>query len=155
MKKILLVLISFILIGAFDVNAQVKLDESFESLTFPPTGWTTKNILGTNEWNRSTAQAHTGTASAFINYQSPGGDDWLVTKQFNVGANDTLSFWIRRQFSTAYPPDNMDILLSTTDTAVASFSNVLGSIDVANLPNATWVEYRYYLGGSYSGKCDM
>jgi hypothetical protein len=153
MKKIFnFILLTVMMVSLnMDLNAQVKIDESFESVTFPPTGWTAKNILGAANWVRSTAQAHTGTASAFITYQSTGGNDWLVTKQFTVGASDTLSFWIRRQFSSAFPPDNMDILLSTTDTAVASFSNTLGTINVATLANATWVKYSYYLGGLYNG----
>ncbi|MBK9333942.1 MAG: T9SS type A sorting domain-containing protein [Ignavibacteria bacterium] len=151
MKKILLIVIAFILLGAFDTKAQIKLQEGFEGVTFPPSGWLSQNVLGANQWVRSTAQAHTGTASAFINYQGTGGEDWLKTPVINLGANDTLTFWLRRQFTSAFPPDNMEILLSTTDTSNASYSNVIATINVATLTNATWVEFKYHIGASFSG----
>ncbi|MBS1494681.1 MAG: choice-of-anchor J domain-containing protein [Bacteroidetes bacterium] len=150
MKKLLFFLLSIVLLGALDLNAQIKLQEGFENITFPPTGWSTKTISGTVNWTRSTGQFHSGTASAFINYETPGHENWLVTKQFSVGSNDTLSFWVRKQYTTDYG-DHMDILLSTTDTAVASFTNNLATIDVGALANSTWVNFKYYLGGTFSG----
>ncbi|CAN5583534.1 hypothetical protein BH10BAC5_BH10BAC5_06280 [soil metagenome] len=151
MRKLLYLVVAVILLGAFDVNAQIKLTEGFENVTFPPTGWTTQNVAGVKVWTRNTGQFHTGAASAFMDYETAGGDDWLITKQFSVGPNDTLSFWIRKQFTSAYPPDNMDIKVSTTDNAIGSFTSNLATIDVANLANSTWVNYKYYLGGTFSG----
>jgi len=126
-----------------------KLNEGFEDVTFPPTGWHAKNLLGTNEWSRSTTYANSGVASARISYQSTGGEDWLVTPQVNVVTGDSLVFWWRNAFSSAYPPDSLIIRISTTDTAVASFTNVLVAIDAANTPNV-FTRHAYSLD-SYTG----
>jgi len=125
------------------------LNESFEDVTFPPAGWHTKNLLGTNVWVRSTAFAHTGVASARISYQATGGEDWLVTPQVNVVTGDSLVFWWRNAFSSPYPPDSIIIRISTTDTAVASFTNVLGFFDGATAPNV-WTRHAFSLS-AYTG----
>jgi photosystem II stability/assembly factor-like uncharacterized protein len=128
-----------------------KLNEGFENTTFPPSGWTSKNIAGTSVWSRSTAQFHTGTASAYINYESTGGDDWLVTPKINgIAATDSLKFWWKNQFSSAYPPDSLVIRVSTTDTAVASFTGVIARINSATAP-FTWTEFKYSLS-AYAGQ---
>jgi photosystem II stability/assembly factor-like uncharacterized protein len=125
------------------------LNEGFEDVTFPPAGWHTKNIIGTNVWNRSTVTPHSGVASARIQYQAPAGEDWLVTPQINVVAGDSLVFWWRNAFSSPYPPDSLIIRVSTTDTAVASFTNVIGFIDGATAPNV-WTRHAFSLSG-YTG----
>jgi photosystem II stability/assembly factor-like uncharacterized protein len=125
------------------------LNESFEDVTFPPTGWHSKNLLGTNVWARSTVTPHSGIACARISYQATGGEDWLVTPQINVVAGDSLVFWWRNAFSSPYPPDSLIIRVSTTDTAVASFSNILVKIDGATAPS-TWTRHAYSLSG-YTG----
>ncbi len=122
------------------------LNEGFEDVTFPPAGWHTKNLIGTNVWNRSTTTPHSGTASARIQYQAPAGEDWLVTPQVNVVAGDSLVFWWRNAFSTPYPPDSLIIRVSTTDTAVASFTNVIGFLNGATVPNV-WTRYAFALTG--------
>ncbi|MCI0472471.1 MAG: choice-of-anchor J domain-containing protein, partial [Ignavibacteria bacterium] len=128
-----------------------KLSEGFESTTFPPTGWTSKNVAGTNVWLRSTGQFHSGTASAFINYETAGGNDWLVTPKINgIAATDSLKFWWKNLFSSAYPPDSLIIRVSTTDTAVASFTGVIARINSATAP-FTWTEFKYSLS-AYAGQ---
>ena len=109
-----------------DVMSTVSysFSEDFTDATFPPTGWHTKNLLGTNEWVRYTTYYNSPPASARISYQGTGGEDWLVTPQIGIVAGDTLRFWARRYFSSSYPPDSLQIVVSTTDTAVASFTNL-------------------------------
>ncbi len=131
--------------------APLKLDEGFESTTFPPTGWHSKNILGTATWARNTSYFYSGTASAFITYESTGGDDWLVTPKINsIAAVDSLSFWWKNAFSSAYPPDSIIIRVSTTDTNLASFTSVLATINGATTPY-TWTQYKYSLA-AYAGQ---
>lgn len=125
--------------------APLKLDEGFENTTFPPTGWQAINVLGTNTWGRSTTYYNTGVASAFINYETSGGDDWLITPKVSITTGDSLVFFLRKQYTTAYPPDSMLIRVSTTDSNVASFTNVLARIDVANLTNSVFVRFAVSL----------
>ncbi|MBE2254831.1 MAG: choice-of-anchor J domain-containing protein [Ignavibacteria bacterium] len=150
MKKLFLLLISFILLGSLDLRAQYKLNEGFESVTFPPDGWSRVSEIGSVQWVRTTTQFRSGVASAFINYEAPAGLDWLITKRFTPGANDSLTFWIRKQFAGAFPPDSLIVYISTTDSTVSSFTTVLASIDVANLTAATWIKYTIPLN-AYAG----
>ncbi len=128
-----------------------KLNEGFESSLFPPTGWSTVNALGSEVWTRSTLYYHSGTASAFIDYEFPGGDDWLISKKVaGIGASDSLVFWWRNQFSTAYPPDSLIIRVSTTDSLPASFTNVVGKINTSATPQS-WTRFAYSLS-SFAGQ---
>lgn len=125
--------------------------EDFTSVTFPPTGWTSQNILGSEVWERTTAQFLSSPASAFMDYQSTGGDDWLKTPKWDIISGDSLVFNLRRQFSGPFPPDSLLIQVSSTDTALANFGSSILSIDVAALPNATWVRYAVSLN-SFAGQ---
>lgn len=118
--------------------------EGFESTTFPPTGWQAVSVLGASTWLRSTAQFHSGAASAFITYESSGGDDWLITPKWTMASGDSLVFWWKNAFSSAYPPDSIQIRVSTTDSNIASFTNVILRIDGATTPY-TWTRYAVSL----------
>lgn len=100
------------------------LEEGFEGASFPPTGWTAVVVAGTTGWTTSTSYPHTGTKSAYNTYQSAGtlGSKWLISKRVNlVGTNSyTLTFWIRRGFTSVYPPDTVYVRLSTTDSLPSS-----------------------------------
>ncbi len=128
-----------------------KLNEGFENATFPPTGWRAFSVLGAINWIRSTSRFHTGTASAYINYEGSGGDDWLVSsKVYQIGSGDSLVFWWGNQFSSAYPPDSLIIRVSTTDSLQGSFTNVVARINSASAPY-TWTRFAYSLG-AYAGQ---
>jgi len=122
-----------------------KLNESFTEASFPPAGWHAKNILGTVQWVRYTTSFNTPPASAFSNYQSTGGEDWLVTPQLSIVAGDTLKFWARRYFSSSYPPDSLQIRVSTTDTSVASFATLVAAYDVNAFPYPAFGQYAVSL----------
>ncbi len=120
--------------------------EGFENTTFPPTGWHIKNIQGSSiTWVRSTSNSYQGIASAFIDYDYPGpGNDWLVTPQWSIQSGDSLIFYWKNQFNTSYPPDSLYIKVSTTDTAVSSFTNTVAAINTAVAPY-TWTRFAYSL----------
>lgn len=124
--------------------------EGFESTTFPPTGWQVVNVLGTDTWVRSTTQFNSGAASAFIVYQTSGGDDYLITPKWSIAAGDSLVFWWKNNISTAYPPDSVQIRVSTTDSSVTSFTNVILRINGATTPY-TWTRYAVSLN-SFAGQ---
>jgi hypothetical protein len=120
--------------------------EGFEDEEFPPFGWSIENILGANTWVRSTAQANSGAASAFVTWNGTGGEDFLITPEINPeGEAAIFSFSIRKQFATAFEPDSLIVLISTTGGNSTDFSERLFAIDVANLPANTWNDYSVIL----------
>jgi len=127
-----------------------KLNEGFEDPAFPPAGWHTKNILGGVVWMQANG-GHTGAHSAVVAWQTTGGEDWLVTPQINITNGDSLSFWARRYFSSVYDPDTLQILVSTTDTAVASFTDEIFKQDVNAFPYPDYGQYSFDLS-AYDGQ---
>ena len=87
-------------------------------------------------------------AKAAINYSSSAHDDYLITPQFQVqsGVSDQLTIEARNQ-STFYP-ESFDVLVSTTGTAPADFSNALATGVVPPTSNQA---YTYDLS-AYAGQ---
>ena len=130
-------------LGPVDGNRSL-FQENFTATAFPPTGWISINVSGSNQWIRSTSQYHSSPASAFIAYQGTGGEDWLITKQLVVSPGDSLVFWWRNAYSSSYPPDSLIIRLSTTSQAIGSFTNILKKINTATAPY-TWTRHAVSL----------
>lgn len=144
----------------------VPYSEGFENAGFPPAGWRAVSINGPVVWVRSTAQYHSGTASAFVNYDcAPGGGlDWLITPQWSIVSGDSLAFWMRTQ-DYGYIPDSVAVRVSTTDTALSSFTTrILYLAEGVNYPAAgTWKRYaaslnpfagqNIYIGFKHGDNC--
>lgn len=89
-------------------NLTTLLDEGFEAVTFPPTGWA--KFAGpanssTRDWARKTDQFHTGSASAGINYDGSNTvDRFLVTEKLSLKnvADARLVFWSRDNWASYY-----------------------------------------------------
>jgi hypothetical protein len=148
----------------FGLTAQT-LFEGFESTTFPPTDWTIHSPDGGTGWERVEAGTSPipgwtggtvtvpymgGVGIAFCTYTTGGAtsnDQWLVTKQFTPASGDFFNFWDRK--FGAYP-DYLEVLLSTTDNQMASFT--------VNLANITYTAadsgftYRSYDLSNYVGQ---
>ncbi len=142
-KKLLFLLLPFFFLSFSTSSAQI-LNEGFEDASFPPTGWHTKNILGGVAWMRANG-GHTGLHSAIIGWEVTGGEDWLVTPQLNISSGDSLKFWARKFFNSNYPPDSLHILVSTTDTAVTSFTTLLAAYNVNAFPYGWTTQYAVNL----------
>jgi N-acetylneuraminic acid mutarotase len=140
MKKNLL--LSVLLFTAAFTYAQSSgyLKEGFEQQRFPPSGWSTINLQGTNVWLHSTTFAHEGTKCAYSSYSfpDPKGINYLITKKFNVAAGDSVTFWFTPQY-TGYP-DSLYVQVSTTNANPSSFTTTLATFyDGNNYPDAeTW-----------------
>ncbi|MDQ6761791.1 MAG: choice-of-anchor J domain-containing protein [Bacteroidota bacterium] len=153
MKKISpFIFIPFFLLS-FQLGSAQQLNESFEGNTFPPPGWTTSNVLGAAVWQSSITEAHSGAKSAFINYENNAqGEDWLKTPQiFSIKSGDYISFWLKNPYTKPYPPDNMEVLISTTTNQNSSFTTTLANIDVTTLLGGNWVQFSYPLS-SFAGQ---
>ncbi|MBI5474928.1 MAG: choice-of-anchor J domain-containing protein [Ignavibacteriae bacterium] len=130
------------------------LFEDFETAQFPPAGWSTYVVVGDSGWRSGTTAPLSGVQHAFNRYQTPGtlGSKFLVTKRVTLQAGRTyeLSAWIRRAFTTAYPPDTVYFKMSTTDSLPASFTTTLykcytGDLaDTATNPNIYGMNYRKF-----------
>lgn len=156
MRKIFLILVFFTLFTeTFSQQLIIKLDEGFESITFPPTGWKRINVMGANVWQRLTAPLPSvimqppvqGDAVARIDYQYDGGEDWLITKKINsIESGDSLVFYLIKQSALGpFPPDSLLIKVSTTDSLKSSFTNLLLNINIAGIPIGIQVWYRITL----------
>ncbi|MBK7869085.1 MAG: choice-of-anchor J domain-containing protein [Ignavibacteriales bacterium] len=130
--------------------AVAYIAEGFEDTLFPPPGWTTTTTLGTVVWDREYGFFYTGNACAWADYSSVANEKWLITPQVTITAGDSLSFWIRRQYTSAYPPDSLYIMVSTTDANLTSFTTTLVAYDVSGLLNE-WARYANSLN-AYAGQ---
>src|SRR6476661_300236 len=153
----LLLLLAIGTTGQAQITRQGFLQEGFESTTFPPAGWQTRNVSGSNQWQRTTAQAWRGSASAFMQYQTTAAEDWLILPRFLITSGDSLTFRLRLAFK-GYPPDQLSIMVSTTDSATSSFTTTLRTLSEGgtapdNYPaNATtWARYGVRLT-AYAGQ---
>jgi photosystem II stability/assembly factor-like uncharacterized protein len=152
----------------------VVFQEGFNATIPPyPAGWHVKNIDGggTSTWfqgNPTVFPAFEGTGYIGANFQAANVrfiDEWLVTPNTGGLADaavvDSLIFWQRAPGLPAFYPDSIQIRISTTDTAVASFTTVLDYFRVDTsfwrrkayaLPNAAnrYIAFRYliYNGGA-------
>lgn len=146
------------------VSAQsqvTRIYESFESTTFPPPGWQKITVLGINQWSRITAplsinlgsnNAKQGSAVAFIDYEDPIGEDWLISSKTTspIGVGDSVVFWIIKQFSDGpWFYDSLNIRVSATDSLLTSFTQVAGRVCVhcipIGAPEIIWRRYSFPL----------
>lgn len=138
-------------------NSMAYLEEGFESTTFPPAGWATVNILGTDVWERSTFLPRNGVGCAFINWDFKGGEDWMITPQFSANAGDSLIFWLCLPNFVDFPPDSLTIRISTTTQTPANETTfptrLLYIADGNGYPTITGVYQRYAVGlGAFAGQ---
>jgi hypothetical protein len=142
--------------GVFITPPYAVLEERFNG-TFPPAGWTTINRDGstgdstTGPWAEgqpSRFAALEGPENGFAGdeYTTANGlyiDDYLITPNTggppDPGAVDSLIFFAR-SYDSPYP-DSLAILVSTTNTDTASFTQ-LGYVEV---PKTGWTRFAYSL----------
>lgn len=142
MKKI--TLLFALILAAVSVNAQTThFSENFDTQTSgaaPTGGFTVKNNDSCNPYHSATFPNKSWVVldkmAAAESYSNPSGcqaDDWLVTPVINltsVTGMTRLAFDIR-SFSGTYK-ENYEVLISTTDTAVASFTSLLTVNNASN-----------------------
>jgi hypothetical protein len=154
MKKTILIIIFLLLHQSiFPQQITVRLNEGFESITFPPTGWKRINLSGSNTWQRLAAPLppeimqppKQGSAVARINYEYYGGEDWLITKKINsISEGDSLLFFLIKQSDQGpFPPDSLFVKVSVTDSLPNSFEYTLVNINIAALPIGPQVWRKY------------
>jgi hypothetical protein len=156
MKKVLalFILVLMFAFGTDTFSQVIKMSQGFEGAAFPPAGWTSVSVLGPKVWTRETTTMTNlfppfpnGSYVAAIDYETAGGDDYLITQKINgIVAGDSLVFWwVKRYSDGPYPPDSCIVRVSTSDSLVAHFTNVLTRICVHCTPVGTQVWNRVTL----------
>lgn len=129
--------------------------ESFESATFPPVCWTKASPDGGTGWAQiadgttplpgwyggtMTIPTGGGANAAYCTWSTGGSssnDQWLITPQIAVQANQELSYYV---FWNGGYYDQLDVKVSTTTNAEASFTTTLLSSDTTSFMADDWVK---------------
>ena len=126
-----------IIVGA----TRAPLNEGFEGV-FPPPGWLTRNenaVTG-DTIRKSSDQANSGSYSCkFSSYSTYNADEWLITPPLvvTVAGADTIEwYWMTSGYN-----EDMQILVSTTDTALSSFSDTVVDTTI----NGAWNNHEISL----------
>ncbi|MCF7920671.1 MAG: choice-of-anchor J domain-containing protein [Candidatus Cloacimonetes bacterium] len=112
-----------------------ELEQGFEGLVIPQ-GWMNIDHDGDGYgWYILNQTPHSGTkciaSASFWNNNALEPDNWLLTPQIEIGGISTLQFWISADDQYHYS-EHYSVLLSTTDTALASFTELLHSETLIN-----------------------
>lgn len=82
------------------------------------------------------------TSFAAVPSGSQGNDDWLISPAITLGASgNQLEFWAKAA-TTAYPNETFNVLVSTTDTDLGSFTSIG---DDLLPPAASWIDFVFDL----------
>ncbi|MCF8318504.1 MAG: choice-of-anchor J domain-containing protein [Haliscomenobacter sp.] len=152
MKRIVLFIC---LLAALNVSAQVLYEQNFESglagmILINNDGLTPNNpTLYPNAWNIINASWGNGTMIAVsTSWYVPAGqaDDWMITPIISITNASAILEWEAKTYEAGYP-DGYEVLISTTDTLMASFTNTAFSV-VAE--TTTWSSHSVSLA-AYNG----
>jgi len=140
--------------------------ESFESTTWPPACWTIESpdagtgwaqiASGTTPlpgWTGGTMTTPTGgdNYAAYCTWNTGGAtsnDQWLITPQIAVQANQALTYYI---FWNGGFQDFVDVKVSTTTNASASFTTTLLTTDTTQFTTSDWTLFTVPLS-AYAGQ---
>jgi len=118
-----------------DVHPGAPLNQTFEDLNL--TGWSGSVAPDSDIY---TGYGYNSTRTwVFVSdgYTQP---QYLITPKLRVSGRNNLSFWYRQYNNSG---ENLSILVSTTDTAIASFTNTLATI--GPLDNTNWQNFSQSL----------
>ncbi len=102
------------------------LFESFEDTLFPPAGWAMHDGGSRTYWHRSLSKPKTGIAHAMIRYDYTAHDDWLISPRLlPTASNHRFNFYATNWHRAG--DDRFNILVSTTDAELASFTDTLAA----------------------------
>lgn len=149
---------------------EANFTETFDAVTFPPTGWAVQNLsspIGTNVqcWNRFTTtpwapQAGVGHAGANFNWTSGANtiSGWLFGPTTTFKNGDQIRFWTRKATPDTFP-DRLELRLSlngasvnagATSTSVGDFTTLLLSVNptlVTGVYPTTYTQFTATLSG--------
>ncbi|OIQ15414.1 MAG: hypothetical protein BM557_11250, partial [Flavobacterium sp. MedPE-SWcel] len=119
----------------------VPFFEGFNTDSETQNCWTVVNENGDNDsWNMDYAfNPYEGDQSAAIttDFNNGNNDDWLISPTILLTGNQRLKFHQRVQ--SGFEPNDFEVLLSTTGTAIADFT--LELVPSAEYDNTDYIEY--------------
>jgi hypothetical protein len=155
------------LVGFTSLSAQVTNTQSFDAVTFLPTGWT--GIGTTNYWSRKTTGTfptitpHSGAGMArFDSHAAAAGTaQTIVTPVIdysNIGGNTaTFSLWLYRDTTSAKATigDSLSVFINTTASLTgATELGVIARSATISLPNtvasAGWYQYSFNIPAGFN-----
>lgn len=94
--------------------------------------------------------AHSGNklAACFASTDNAN-DDWMITPQMSISADNQLSFWAK-SYTDEYGMERFNVGISTTGTNPADFTIISGS-PYEEAPATDWTEFTYDLS-AYAGQ---
>lgn len=105
----------------------IPFNESFDSTSTSESCWTVLNENGdADAWDTNyTSDTITGDQSAALNtdFNSGNNDDWLISPTITLTGNERLKF--KYSLQSPSEPNDFEVLLSTSGTVPASFTNTL------------------------------
>ena len=154
MRKILLSAAAALLLSTAASAQSASLSEGFEGSTVPPEGWTVRScsdastnkykweqsLYTSNPLNLRKGYTHGGKYAMMVSSgktttTKPAPDSWLISPQVEVKSGDNLSFMLAyapvfNQGAAVKAADRIKfaVLVSTSDTAKASFTETLYEI---------------------------
>lgn len=121
-----------------------NFDGNWSGTPAAPLGWKVINANGDDyTWrkdNDDIQPTHSGLYSA---YGSGNSDDWLITPPINQNSAVAKISWWDKVEHASYP-NNYDVYVSTTGTAIADFSHYLGTYSCTNI---AWTQHELFLNG--------
>ncbi len=130
----------------------------FENIAFPHAG----EAMGFIAFNPSqtepamtseSIQPHSGDmfAACFAS-TTPPNNDWIITPKTTLGSNSMVSLWVKTFFTNegAYPLEKYNVLVSTTDDNISSFTCISGTSPLV-APEEAWTEVSFDLS-DYDGQ---
>lgn len=160
----------FLSLSAFQGISQIVSSESFDALTYPPTGWSVKpTITPTNLWRRQTSPttnptttSHSGAAvSRFARNATAGTKQILVTRAIDYTLRGTsaasLDFWMYRDSLAAANYDTLTVWVNSTDTldATAVYLGTIARNRSISIPDTQaangWYHFVYSIPVSFTG----
>jgi Fe-S cluster assembly iron-binding protein IscA len=161
-KKPLILLMFTLLWGA--AIGQNYMLESFDDVTFPPTGWTQTQVSGTGLWNRSTSgfnpTCSPQSGAGMIRFNSftydAGTSAVLTSSSINLSGITglKLQLWFFRDNMLTSNLDVADFYINTTNSLSGAY--FLGSIyrPITSVPIESasgWYSYNFDIPASYDG----
>ena len=130
-----------------DANA-VYADDTYD---FPNEGYTGSYIVFNPSATTPSAagggyDAHTGNKGYYCYNESVApyaNNDWAITPMISLGTNSQLKFWAKSLTNNYNGGERFRVLVSTTNTNTASFTEISAAPYV--VPPLTWTEYTYNL----------
>ncbi|MEO8086813.1 MAG: HYR domain-containing protein, partial [Bacteroidota bacterium] len=161
----------FLLAGMWttNANAQINNSESFDGVTFVPSGWSLISTSGTAVWARTTS-GNTGFPSVTVNPQSGAGEAWFNSYNASTGVKSlvtpvidltnrgvtatNISFWMYRDNGYNTTADKVQVIYNTAisisgGTLLGTINRAIGLAPVVGANG--WYQYTFAVPAGYTG----